>query len=313
MTISTNAYSTYDSNNQREDFADLISNISPIDTPFYSMIAKGKAEGTTHEWQVDSLAAVDGNNAQLEGDVETMAAASATTKKSNVCQISKKTVNVTGTQQAVNKAGVADELDYQLIKRGKELKRDIEAILLSNQARVTGNSSTARKLGGIEAWFETNVSRGTSGANGGSGTSAATDGTQRAFTETLLKDVIQSCWDEGGEPDCVMVGSHNKQTFSTFTGGATKFEKAEQKTLHAVVDVYVSDFGSLEIIPNRFQRSRSALVLQKDMFELKSLRPIQTEERAKDSDSEKRVILSEYTLCVKNEKSSGIIADLTTS
>ena len=311
----TGTFSSYDAVGQREDLTDIIYSIAPTDTPFMSGIAKEQASAVLHEWQTDSLAAATANNAQIEGDEISFSAPSATTRLGNRTQISRKSVIVSGTLDTVSKAGRNNELAYQISKASKELKRDMETILTANQAPVTGNDSTARKLAGLESWLKTNTNKG--GGSGAdpttSGSNARTDGNQRAFTEAQLKDVIKSCWDEGGDPSMVMLGSFNKQKLSGFTGGSTRFDPAENKRLVASVDVYESDFGALQVMPNRFSRSRSAYVLQPDMFSVPFLRDFQLMHLAKTGDATKQALLAEYTLVSKNEKASGGIFDLTTS
>jgi len=311
----TGTFSSYDAVGQREDLSDIIYSIAPTDTPFMSGIAKEQASAVLHEWQTDSLAAATANNAQIEGDEISFSAPSATTRLGNRTQISRKSVIVSGTLDTVSKAGRNNELAYQISKASKELKRDMETILTANQAPVTGDDSNARKLAGLESWLKTNTNKG--GGSGAdpttSGTNARTDGNQRAFTEAQLKDVIKSCWDEGGDPSMVMLGSFNKQKLSGFTGGSTRFDPAENKRLVASVDVYESDFGALQVMPNRFSRSRSAYVIQPDMFSVAFLRDFQLMDLAKTGDATKQALLAEYTLVSKNEKASGGIFDLTTS
>ena len=311
----TNTYSTYDSVGQREDLTDIIYSISPTDTPFMSSIGKEKATAVLHEWQTDALAAAASDNYQIEGDEIAFAAPTATVRLNNRTQISRKSVIVSGTQDAVNLAGRNNELAYQISKNSKELKRDMETSLTANQAPVTGNDTTARRLGGIECWIKTNTSKG--GGSGAdpttSGSNARTDGTQRAFTESQLKDVVKKCWDEGGDPSMVMLGSFNKQKLSGFTGGSTRFDPAENKRLVAAVDIYESDFGALTVVPNRFSRSRSAYVIQPDMWGVAFLRDFQLVDLAKSGDAEKKAMLAEYTLVSKNEKASGGVFDLTTA
>lgn len=315
MTLVSNAFTTYSSIGRREDLSDFIYDVSPTDTPFMSMIPKSNATAVLHEWQTDALDSASASNAQLEGDAISASAASATTRLSNTCQISYKALAVTGTQEAVNKAGRRSELKYQILKASKGLKRDMEASLCANNAEVTGDATTSRELGGIESWFETNTSRGTSGSNGGSGNTAATDGTQRAFTESLLKGVLVDCFTNGGDPDCVIVGPKHKQTMSTFTGNATRFKSAEDKKLTATIEIYQSDFGDLQVLPSRwldgFTSERSALVVQKDMWALSTLRAPHLEDLAKTGDAEQRFVIAEYTLESRNEAASGIVADLT--
>ena len=306
----------------REDLTDAIYNISPKETPFMSSIARVSGEATRHEWQTDSLAAASGSNAQIEGDDATFATLSPTTRVSNIMQISRKAIVVSGTSRAVNTAGRSDEFEYQAAKAAAEIKRDMETILLSNQDSTVGTVTTARKLGGLEAWFTSNVSRGGGGASGGFSNgivAAATDasaGGVRSFTEALLKTVISSCWSAGGMPDTVMVGPFNKQAASTFAGIATQYREnkgVKQATILAAADVYVSDFGELKIVPNRFQRDRSALVLEMDKWAVGYLRPFKTEKLAKTGDADKAMMTVEYTLVSRNQAASGVVADLRTS
>lgn len=314
MTQPTNSYSSYDAAGNREDLVDVIYDISPTDTPLMSSIAKVEATATYHEWQTDALAAASATNAVIEGDDATTDASSATSRVGNYTQISDKVARVTGTQRVVNSAGRGDELDYQIMKRAKELKRDVESAILANNAQVAGNDTTARETAGLPAWLATNTSFGSGGADPtGNGTDARTDGTPRAFAESDLKSVIASIWDQGGEPDVIMVGSFNKQAMSSFTGNATRTVDASDKRLTAAIDVYVSDFGELSVIPNRFQRSRDALVLDSDYLCLATLRDFQENPLAKTGDTDRVQILVEYALEVKNEAASGIVADLTTS
>jgi hypothetical protein len=311
----TNTFSTYDAVGEREDLSDIIYSIAPTDTPFMSGIAKEQAAAIFHEWQTDSLASASSSNAHIEGDEISFAAPTATTRLGNRTQISRKAVIVSGTLDVVSKAGRNNELAYQISKISKELKRDMETILTANQAPVTGDDSNARKLAGLESWLKTNTDKG--GGSGAdpttSGTNARTDGTQRAFTEAQLKSVIKKCWDEGGDPNMVMLGSFNKQKLSGFTGGSTRFDPAENKRLVASVDVYESDFGALQVVPNRFSRARSAYVLQPDLFSVAFLRDFQLMDLAKSGDATKQALIAEYTLVSKNEKASGGIFDLTTA
>jgi hypothetical protein len=313
MAQPTNTFDTYDSVGEREDLSDVIYSISPTDTPFISSAAKTKATAVLHEWQTDALAAAATNNAVIEGDEATLDAVSATSRLSNSSQIMDKTVVITGTQEAVDKAGRASELAYQIAKKAKELKRDMEATVTGNQAEVTGNASTARKFGSLGAWIETNDDLGASGSSGGSGNTARTDGTQRAFTEASLKTVIKSVWNEGGDPSMIMVGPFNKQKLSGFTGNSTRFDAGADATLYTSVDVYASDFGQLQVVPNRFSRDRDAYVLDMNYFAIAFLRDFSMHELSKTGDSEKRQLLVEATLESRNEKASGLVADLTTS
>jgi hypothetical protein len=318
MALPTNTFATYEAIGNREDLSDVIYRIDPTDTPAMSGFEREKAAAVNHEWQTQALAAADTTNAQLEGDDATTNAAIPTVRLGNMCQISDKVARVTGTQRAVEHAGRDDELEYQEMLKGLELKRDMESILIgTNQAKVTGNDTTARKTASVLSWIKTNTAKGASGvdpaASDGSGT--RTDGTQRAFTEAQLKTVLQSVWNSGGKPDTIMVGGFNKQVFSTFTGRATPTEDTKAKKIVAAVDAYESDFGRLKIVPNRFQRARDVLVLQMDLWAVAYLngRRMVSIPLAKTGDSDRRQMLSEYTLVARNEKASGGVFDLTTA
>lgn len=319
MTAITNTFSRYDAKGIREDLANVIYNISPEETPFTNNIGRSTASNTIFEWQVDELAAASDANAYVEGDdVSSFTAATPTDRLANYTQISRKDVIVSGSLEKLDKAGRRSEIAYQISKRGAELKRDIEASALANQAAVAGSMpSTARRTAGLPAFLRTNVNRGVGGANptvsNGLVNAAATDGTARAFTETMLKDVIQKVWTEGGKPKMLMVGPANKVVASGFTGIADiRFNLTAPKTAAIIgaADIYVSDFGQISIVPNRFQRNRDAFVLDPEMCELAWLRPITQTELAKTGDAEKRMLLGEWGLKVKQQKGIGVIADL---
>ena len=307
MAAPTNTYTTATAIGNREDLTDVIYRISPTATPLLNLAAIAKASNTLHEWQVQDLAAAVANNAQVEGDDATAKAVTVTTRLQNRTQISTKNVTVSGTQQAMNPAGRKDELAYQLSLASLELKRDMESSLTQNSTAGT-SPRTAR---GLVGWVVDNRDAGAGyvAANYTSNT-AQTDGTQRAFTETQLKNVLQACFTNGGEPDTIMVGPAQKQTFSTFTGNTTRFDKSEDAKLYAAVDVYVSDFGTLNVIPNRFQRTRDAFVLQSDKLAVAYLRPFSTVELAQTGDAMKRQLVVEYTLECRAPKAHGAIYDL---
>jgi hypothetical protein len=318
MALPTNTFATYEAIGNREDLSDVIYRIDPTETPFMSGIEKEKASAINHEWQTQALAAVNTGNAQLEGDDAIADATTATVRLGNICQISRKTPRVTGTQRAVEHAGRDDEMAYQEMLKGLELKRDMEAILVgTNQAKTSGNDAAARNLGSVLSWIKTNTSKGAGGADpaGATGSNSRTDGTQRVFTEANLKSVLQSIWQAGGKPDVIMTGGFNKQVFSTFTGRASPIEDTKAKKIVAAVDAYESDFGQLKIAPNRFMRQRDVLALQMDMWAVAYLngRRFVSFPLAKTGDSDWKEILSEYTLVARNEKSSGGVFDNTTA
>ena len=311
-------YNAYDAIGQREDLTDIIYDISPTTTPFMSSIGKSKATAVFHEWQTDSLAAATTNNAAVEGADASDATLSPTTRLGNYTQILQKTIKVSGTLDSVNKAGRKSEKSYQLAKASNELKRDLETILLSNQGRATGTTnSTARKMGSLLSWIKTNSSVQTNGGDPTTiGVSTRTDGNTRTFTETLLKEVVAEVFTSGGVPKILMVGALGKQKVSSFTGlSAYRYNVnagggGAQATIAAAADVYLSDFGSISVVPNRFMRTRDALILDPEYAALAYLRPFQTNELAKAGDSDKTQVLVEVTLEVKNEAAHGIVADL---
>ena len=311
-------YQTYTAIGMREDLSDVIYNISPTDTPFMSSIGKTKATATYHEWQTDSLAAAALGGAVEGADASTITA-SPTTRIGNRTQIFTKSVAVAGTLEAVDKAGRKSEKAYQLAKVSAELKRNIELTLLSNQVSAAGDSSTARTLGGLQAWLNTNYDGGTNGVAGSGGTTARTNGTNRTFTEAILKTVIAEVYTAGGTPKVLMVNPAHKQTVSAFAGIAAQRYMApsnEPTTIIGAADVYMSDFGTISVVPNRFMNStnacdETAFLVDPDMAAVAYLRPFQTIELAKTGDSEKTQLLAELTLEVKNQAAHGICADLT--
>ncbi len=321
MAIVANTFQTYQAKGIREDLNNVISDISPEDTPFMSNIGRAGVSNTYFEWQQDTLA-TPATNAQIEGDdLTSFTAVVPTVRIGNYTQISRKDVIIAGTEDtAVDKAGRKSELAYQLAKKSKEIKRDMETMLLDNVAANAGTTSVARRTAGLGAWIRTAQSIGVGGVAPSAPASAPlgtrTDGTQRAFTEALLKDAIQQSWVVGGAPKMLMVGAFNKQAASAFAGIATKTFYTSAVKVTAIIgaaDVYVSDFGNLSIVPNRFQRARDAWLLDPEYAKLRFLRPFNTVELAKTGDAEKRMIIVEYGLEVTNEKAHAIVADLTTS
>tara|TARA_R110002126_G_scaffold220879_2_gene366205 strand:+ start:2834 stop:3790 length:957 start_codon:yes stop_codon:yes gene_type:complete len=318
MAIVANTFLTYNAKGIREDLSNVIYSISPEETPFVSNVGKGSISNTAFDWQTDALAAA-GANAAVEGDDTSFAAVVATVRLQNYAQISTKNVILSGTEEKVNKAGRKSELAYQIAKRGAEMKRDLEFISLNGQAAVAGNSTTARTTGSLAAFLKTNTNKAGDGVDPVYTTipdDVRTDGTQRDFTEVILKDVIQQVWTEGGMPKMLLVGPVNKQKVSAFTGIAAQrynAQGAKASTIVAAADIYVSDFGNVSIVPSRFQRERDAFVIDPEYASIDYLRPMQTMELAKTGDAEKRLMLCEWGVRIHTEKAHGIAADLTTS
>jgi hypothetical protein len=312
------AYDRYTAIGAREDLTDVIYDISPTDTPIMSTIGKTKATSVTHEWQTDQLSAATTANALVEGASASEGTITPTTRLANLTQIVGKTVMVSGTLLASDLAGRKSEMAYQLAKASAEMKRDIETIITANQGQTAGSSgSTARKMGSLLSYIKTNTSKNGTSVTGVDpttlGVSTRTDGTTRAFTETILKDVIAKVFASGGTPSALFVSPAQKQVVSAFTGlAAQRYQvpTSGQATILAGADLYQSDFGVLQIVPNRFMRTRDALILDPEYAALAYLRPFQTNDIAKVGDADKKQILAELTLEVRNEAAHGGAFDL---
>jgi hypothetical protein len=317
MAIVANTFTSHSGVGIRESLADIISNISPEEVPFQSNVGSENVSNTYFEWQTDTLASTS-TTAVIDGDdVSSFDATSATTRVGNYTHILRRTTIVADNFSALDTAGRNDELSYQIAKRGKELRRDIEATLTANNAQVAGNSSTARETGGLGAWIATNASAGTGGALAtGDGTTARTDGTQRDLTEAMVKDIMQQAFTSGGQPSILMVGPHNKTVVSGFAGIAAQRYQAPSDsptTIIGAADVYLSDFGTLNVVANRFSPERTAYLLDPEYASVCYLRPIQNVALSKTGDAEKSMVLAEFGLKVTNEAAHGVVADLNVS
>ena len=319
MAQPSNTFDTYDTVGLREDLADVIYNISPEDTPILSSIPRAKCTSTKHEWQTDTLADA-GANAVIEGDDATTDAVVASARVHNFTQIMDKVILLSGTQFAVDAAGRADEMAYQIAKKSKEIKKDMEFALIKENLSVAGTASAARELGSISTWIATNGSAGASGGALSSGfnpatglTRATTGGTDRDLTEAILKAAIKSVYESGGDLDMFVVPPSVKQTVSTFNANTTRFGSAGDKVEYAAIDVYSSDFGDIQVVPNRIMaltNEKMCFLLQRDMLAAAYLRDFSMNELAKTGDSERVQLLVEWTLEMRNEKAHGILLDI---
>ena len=290
-------YKTYDTVGIREDLQNAIYDISPTTTPFMSTVGRSTAKNTLHEWQTDSLADVNLDNAQVEGADAVAPTLTPTTRVGNYTQISDKVVQVSTTDDKVDKAGRSTETAYQLSKASAEIKRDMESILLSDQAKDPGNNTTARKLGGLATWLTTNV--------------VDTDGA--APTEANLQEAVLKAYTAGGEPTVLLVSPANKQVVSTFPGIAEQRFQAPstgQTKIIGAADMYMSDFGQLSVVPDRFLSNDISYVLDPSMASVAYLRPFKSTKLAKMGDSEKTMMNVEYTLVVKNEAAHAMMTDV---
>ena len=305
--MAVSSTNTYTGKGIAESFEDVIFDISPEDTPLLSLAKRMTAGQTYHQWQTDALAAA-ATNTGIEGDDSSFATLAATTVLGNYTQISRKTVQISGTYDVVKKYGRKSEVAYQLMKGGKELKRDMEYAIVRNQASSAGGAATARSTAGVESWITNRVlaTGSTAGTTPGfsNGTVAApTDGTQVTFVEADLKSALQLAWSDGGEPSLILMSATNKARFSTFAGIATKFvdvQRTAQATITGAADVYVSDFGNHTVKLDRFMRDQAVLCVDPGYVGLASLRPMEKVELAKTGDSSKWLIQTEYALVVQN-------------
>ena len=316
MAQPSNTFDSYDAVGIREDLSDIITNISPEETPFMTKSGKSRARNTLHEWQTDSLRA-SAANAHIEGDATTAEARSATTRLGNYTQIFKNAVVVPDTDEGLDKAGRAREIAYHVLKIGKEQKLDIEKALFDNNARVAGNSTTARELAGAPAWMTSNITN--TGAGGadptGDGTDARTDGTATAFAQADFDACMQSIWENGGNPDTVYLSAFQMNVALGFTGNnnqRSNVQAGDERVIKSLA-VYVTPWGTVEFVPSRENRSRDVFIMQDDMWEVATLRPTKNVELAKNGDNTTRQVLTELTLVCKNEAASGMVVDCTTS
>lgn len=321
MAIKTNTFITPSAVGNREQLADFISNISPKETPFMSSVAKkGKpAMGVFDEWQQDSLAAA-AQNKQIQGndyDSGTLTAVVPTVRVGNYTQISSKTLIVSRTQDKAQKAGRGKEVAYQEVKAMAELKRDMEFGFLGNYAAVAPASGTAPVSAGLKAWLKTNTVFESAGSDP-SYTTIPNDprdaGTADAFAEADVKEVMREIWTSGGNASVALMGAVQKVAFSAFTGIAEIRKDApgtKQATIMGAADVYVSDFGTVTVVPDRFCPADCAYFLDPDFWEIGYFDEPKWDDLAKTGDATKRLLVTEYVLRAKNEASSGIVTDLT--
>jgi len=318
MTIIANTFTSFDAKGIREELANVISNIAPEETPFTSNVGSENVSNTFFEWQLDDLSSVDVTPVIDGDDVASFDATTATVRVGNYTQIRRRSMIIADNLGFQDLAGRNDEVAYQLAKRGKEIKRDLETIYTGNTARSAGSASAGRVTAGLGAWIATNVNKAGDGTNPTAvdGSDARNDGTQRDFTEAMLKDVMQKAYTEGGNPSVLMVGPYNKTVVSGFAGIAAQRYQAPTDgptTIIGAADVYLGDFGALTVVPNRFSRERDAWCLDTEYASIATLRPIQAVDLAKTGDAEKKMLICETGVKVTNEKAHGLIADLNVS
>lgn len=318
MAQPTNTYDSYDMVGIREDLSDFISDVSPEETPFYTKCGKTKATNTYHEWQTDSLRA-PAANVNVEGDDTTPTAISPTTRLGNYTQIFKEAATVSDTDESLDKAGRSREMRYQIVKKTKELKRDIELALFANNPREAGSGSSGRELAGVPTWLVTNTTNesGNSGADPtGDGTDARTDdGTPVAFDQDRFNTTMQSIWTAGGDPQTVYLTPFQMNVAQGFTGNNNQRATidASKHEVSDFMEVYATPWGTVEFMPSRWNRARDVFIMQNDKWKIAVARPLKSTELAKTGDSTKRQLVTELTLVSVNEAASGAVYDNTTS
>lgn len=311
MAQPTNTYDSYDMNGIREDLANIIYMITPEETPFFSKCKKDKATNTLHEWQTDTLRS-SAANAHIEGNATTATARTATTRLGNYTQILKDAATISGTDEGLNKAGRGREMAREVLKIGKEIRLDLEKAMFDNNARVAGSSTVAREMAGVPTWLTTNTQAGSGGSDAtGDGTDARTDGTPAALTQAMVNTALQSTWTSGGKPDCLYADATNVDAIAGFTGSNNQRNTVDKRELSYAVDVYMTSFGTVEIVPSREMRSRDMLALQSDMWSVSVLRPFKTKDLPAAGDYESKQVLIEATLKCHNEAANAGIFDLT--
>ena len=317
MATPTNTYTSGDQVGIREDVHDMIYNIDPFETPWLSSMKKVSADNTYHEWQTDVLDTPSATNYNVEGADTQGEAITATVRLGNYCQIFKKSVTVSGTDQGLRKYGRAKEMAYQITKKMKSIKTDFEKSAFANQARDAGSTSTPRKLAGAPSWITTNVNNvGSGGANPtGNGTDVRTDATtETALSQADFDTTMQEMWTEGGTPQSVYLAPSQMQVATGFTGlnnqrSTIVASKSGDNAVIDALDVYVTNWGTVRFYPSRHVRNQDVWIFQNDMWCWADLRPVKNEPLAKTGDSERRQIVAEATLVCKNEQAHGLVAD----
>lgn len=309
-----NSFATFNSSRVREQLMDRIWNVSVSETPTLALIGKQNVEGPFVEWLTDSFRAGASNKVE-QGNTSTPTARTNVSRYSNRTQISEDVMSITGTQEAVEKAGGKSEVALQETKAMVEVKKDIEFGVLQNTTAIAAASGTAPQARGFLGFIATNTSMGAGGANPAPlSNTAPTDGTTRAFTETLLKDVLKLMFDNGS-PDMdsiyALIPSAQRTTFDGFLAGQTRFDKAEDKSLTATLEVYIGPFGRVKAVNARHMRSREVFLLNREYAKLGVLRRMSAKPLGVRGDAEERLINCEWTLIVNNEKAHGAIRDLT--
>ena len=320
MAAPANTVSTYDSvNTIKESLEDIIYNLDPSETPFFSACQKKNISNTLHEWNTQNLRASVLTNAHVEGDDTTSESRAQTTRLNNVTQIFKNSVSVSDTDGGIDHAGRSSLMAHELINVAKEQKLDVEKTIFSNQAKVSGNATTARKMAGACTWLTSNVDfqSGNSGANptGDGSDSRTDDGTPTAFSQTKFDSVMQSVWDNGGTPQTCYLSSFNMTKALAFVGNNNQRANvvADDQVVVNSASIYITPWGQIKWVPSREVRGSDVWIMQDNLWHIGVLRGAKTVPLAKTGDAERRQVTQEITLVCTNEQGNGLVADNTTS
>jgi len=318
MSQPAHTFDTYDTKGIREDLSDIIYDISPEETPLVSAIAKTKATNTYFEWQVNALRDAKAN-AHIEGSTTGAEAIVPTVREGNYTQIMKNSIITSGTNDVVKAAGRSNsEMSYNILREAIVQKLDIEKAIFENVARVAGNATTARKLGGLGAWLKTNTvfnpaGNGANPTGSVGGATARTAGTARALTQALFDEAMQKTWVSGGKPDAVYLSAFQMNKALSFTGNNNQRQTGAVGTVNNNMAIYMTPWGQVSWVPSRENRPQDLYIIEHDKLAIATLRPMKNEALAKTGDNEHRQIVSEQTLQVRSEAALGAVFDLTVS
>lgn len=307
----TNAFETRDAKGNREDLENAIYNIDPFDTPFMTLAGRRNASNVSFDWQTEALPAADDTNAQEEGFALARTAGTPTVRQKNIVQISKRDATVTGSQEAADAAGKgAGEMAHQMALKSKVLKNDMEKIALGFQPMDDGLDDGIRRTRSFAHWLTTNVDRGVGGAHPGTAVGAITPGAQRAVTETMVRLLMQQCYDNGAKPTRLMTGSVNKIQIDGFEGRANTRHNVDASKAVQGISVYASDFGDLAIMLDRWMPQSAVYAVDPQYVKFAYYRTFRQKPIAPIGDAETRMILAEWGIQVSNEKAHGALFDL---
>jgi hypothetical protein len=294
-------FTTYDAVGMAEDVADIITTITPTKVPFQSSIGKESIDARRHDWQEDALDAV-ADNAELEGFTASDLTLVATTLRSNYTQIFSRTIKISETEERVKKYGRKSEVAYQMAKKGAEAKRNLENTLVGLvQNQTAGTAGVARRMDSV--WPQIN--------------SAVTDsnsGTPRAFSETIALSVLSKLYTAGGEAEVMMIKPGDASIVAAFAAASGRVRDinngTSDRTVVNAVDLYISPWGEVKVVLNRFIKTTDALFYNGDNWKLLTLRDWKRVPLAVTGDNEMHMLVGEFSLKHLHRSISGRATDL---